>query len=389
MKRFTDTNKWEDEWYFNLSPVHKVLWQFICDKCDSAGVWKASQSVASMAMGQPVDIAEALKAFDGRIQVLGPEKWWIKKFVQFQYGRLSVDCNPHKSIIKVLNGHGISIESTEQNERPGELSIIQRLKIIGRDGLTCCYSGKQVAIEDAVIDHIIPPAKGGTNDPSNLVVSCLGMHTLKANYMVDVFCELAGLDFRQVMNEIVSRISKPVAITNDATAIRDEITEKQPVPLILPLKQPLIRVEEKDKEKVLTVSDINLGKNGSADGKKGTKAKPSLLTEVVEFCVEIGLTKDDAEWFWYKCEGCGWKNDGRPIADWQATIRSWKKIKIMPSQKNGSAPSLGTVAAEPKYGEPYNFADYPAGSWLNPRNPFERPCKPGQILTKELLGVTT
>lgn len=50
-------------------------------------------------------------------------------------------------------------------------------------------------------------------------------------------------------------------------------------------------------------------------------------------CREVRLPKTDAEWFFYKCEGCGWKNDGKPILDWRMTVRAWEKIKIFPSQK--------------------------------------------------------
>lgn len=64
-----------------------------------------------------------------------------------------------------------------------------------------------------------------------------------------------------------------------------------------------------------------------------SKSKASSMEEVVAFCLEIGLTKDDGEWFWDKCQGCGWKNNGKPILDWKATCRSWKKINVFPSQK--------------------------------------------------------
>lgn len=56
--------------------------------------------------------------------------------------------------------------------------------------------------------------------------------------------------------------------------------------------------------------------------------------QVVEFCVNVGLTAIDGEWFFEKAEGCGWKNNGVPIVDWRATVRQWKaQGNIFPSHK--------------------------------------------------------
>lgn len=80
-------------------------------------------------------------------------------------------------------------------------------------------------------------------------------------------------------------------------------------------------------------------KRGSAEGDalrlQTSKAKASSKREVIEFAVGIGLPASEGEWFFEKCEGNGWTNDGKPIRDWKATVRSWKAAGYMPSQKNG------------------------------------------------------
>lgn len=83
-------------------------------------------------------------------------------------------------------------------------------------------------------------------------------------------------------------------------------------------------------------------KKGSAEGKQ-SKAK-ATQEEVAEFIAEVGLPSTDAEWFFHKCEGCGWTNGGKPMKDWKATIRSWKAANYMPSQK----PSMGRNGHEAK-----------------------------------------
>ncbi len=47
-----------------------------------------------------------------------------------------------------------------------------RFEIFKRDGFTCQYCGNQPPEAILVIDHIQPVAKGGDNDPLNLITSC-------------------------------------------------------------------------------------------------------------------------------------------------------------------------------------------------------------------------
>ena len=83
-KRFTDTNKWDDAWFGALSPTDKLFWSYLCDKCDHAGIWKVNIPLAKFHIG--ADYEPDPKRFGGRIQVLDKDKWYIPKFVAFQYG---------------------------------------------------------------------------------------------------------------------------------------------------------------------------------------------------------------------------------------------------------------------------------------------------------------
>lgn len=80
---------------------------------------------------------------------------------------------------------------------------------------------------------------------------------------------------------------------------------------------------------------------------KSSRKKPTLL-EIQTYCVQLKLTQQDAEWVFDKWEGSGWKNNGRAIADWKATIRSWHKISIFPSQRqNGNHKQNGRPSRDP------------------------------------------
>lgn len=117
--RYTDTAKWEDDWFAALSLKHKVFWLFLCDRCDHAGIWKASGHVASVLIGEPIDLQEALCAFGPeRIEVYG-DKWFLKKFIRFQQKSLLNKANPaHRSILSILEQHGIPTSPYEAPSEP-------------------------------------------------------------------------------------------------------------------------------------------------------------------------------------------------------------------------------------------------------------------------------
>jgi hypothetical protein len=96
--RFTDTEKWKDEWFLKLEPMMKILWLYMCDTCDSAGVWKVNFHLASFSIGSILDKQSALKAMGDRIHVINCDKWFIPKFITYQYrGKLSPTNNAHRA----------------------------------------------------------------------------------------------------------------------------------------------------------------------------------------------------------------------------------------------------------------------------------------------------
>lgn len=72
------------------------------------------------------------------------------------------------------------------------------------------------------------------------------------------------------------------------------------------------------------------------------KARPTL-GEVQIYCAKAGISPGDAEWFWNKMEGCGWKNAGKAVLSWQRTLIAWKLAGYLASQRQNS----GNVHANP------------------------------------------
>lgn len=122
-KRFTDTDKWKDPWFQDLPLEYKCFWFYILDQCTAAGIWKVNIRLASYQTGFDYQKENILSVFQDRINVINSEKWFIKKFVDFQYGTLSENCKPHISVIlelkkeRVYKGYMNSLERVKEKDK--------------------------------------------------------------------------------------------------------------------------------------------------------------------------------------------------------------------------------------------------------------------------------
>lgn len=106
MKRFTETSKWTDPWFRKLSPELKNLWQWLLDNCDNAGVIEPDLELASFQIGYQYPM-DSLLGFGDRVLLLDCGKYFIPKFIAFQYGQLSESCKPHKHVLDLLRKYNI------------------------------------------------------------------------------------------------------------------------------------------------------------------------------------------------------------------------------------------------------------------------------------------
>lgn len=111
-KRFTASEKWGDRWFRSLKMRDKLLWFFILDNCDHAGLWEPDLDLASTYVrGTGEDVPafeeeEVFQTFAGRIEV-AEDRWFVPKFVYFQYGRLKEESKVHASVIERLKRYGV------------------------------------------------------------------------------------------------------------------------------------------------------------------------------------------------------------------------------------------------------------------------------------------
>lgn len=114
MKRFTETTKWSDPWFRKLPPASKLLWQWMCDQCDAAGIIDLDLDLASFMIGGELTEND-LAMFGDRIRKLPNGKFLIVKFIGFQYGQISASCPAHKPVFRALSGNGLDTEGKDEN----------------------------------------------------------------------------------------------------------------------------------------------------------------------------------------------------------------------------------------------------------------------------------
>ena len=134
-KRFTVTEKWDDVWFTGLTISQKVLWLYICDRCDCAGFWEINLALAAFQSGIPPEKIQG--AFEGLIRgyhVSTDERYvWLRNFVKHQ-GNLPLN--------ETNNCHvGIINRFKEQKQRfNASIDDFQRGLLAPSKGLASYYS---------------------------------------------------------------------------------------------------------------------------------------------------------------------------------------------------------------------------------------------------------
>lgn len=133
-KRFSETKIWEDEWYQSLPTKWKIVWKYLCDKCDEAGIWKPNFKLADFQINEKIKWAEATHWLNnGKIRVVITEKAWVlKDFVPFQYGEAVYASQHgfHKKIRSMLSRYPIDtlcnrVQEEEEVKEEDKVKVIK------------------------------------------------------------------------------------------------------------------------------------------------------------------------------------------------------------------------------------------------------------------------
>lgn len=103
MRRFTETLKWDDQWFRDLAGSHKLVFLYILDRCNNAGFWEVDLSaLAFHTKLEEKHFEGAFKALERGLQ--GASGWvWVRNFLRHQKNEELNPANPaHRQIIALL-----------------------------------------------------------------------------------------------------------------------------------------------------------------------------------------------------------------------------------------------------------------------------------------------
>lgn len=122
-KRFLDSSLFEKRWFRKLPTNIKLFYFYMLTKCDHAGMYDVDLELAEFQIGMEIDKNNILKHIGEHIEIIKDDKWFIKKFPEFQYGVLNPKVKAHASVIKILEknncleGLGNSLQRVQDKDK--------------------------------------------------------------------------------------------------------------------------------------------------------------------------------------------------------------------------------------------------------------------------------
>jgi hypothetical protein len=108
-KRFTDSDKWEDVFFSELSNDNKIVWLYLLDKVNHAGVMKVNLRNLNFHCQTNFKCIDTVKElFNNRLHIVDEQYLFIPNFLKFQYSKgLNNMSSPIVSVKDELKKHSL------------------------------------------------------------------------------------------------------------------------------------------------------------------------------------------------------------------------------------------------------------------------------------------
>jgi hypothetical protein len=86
----------------------KCFWDYICRKCNHAGIWTVNYRLASFQIGVTVSKKNVEEVLSDKLVYIDHDKIFVPSFVRFQYGNELKDENRvHRSVMNILEKNNL------------------------------------------------------------------------------------------------------------------------------------------------------------------------------------------------------------------------------------------------------------------------------------------
>jgi hypothetical protein len=136
--RYSDTLKWQDEWFVDLSSIEKLLFLYLYDNCDIAGFFELSYRKISFDLGcKEAEVKGALEGLNKGVFISNDGKCLlVKNFIKHQKNLpLNPDNKAHIGILKrvslyIQKFNNVTLDYQEGYLGIGALKPLQRGTVI-------------------------------------------------------------------------------------------------------------------------------------------------------------------------------------------------------------------------------------------------------------------
>ena len=136
--RYSDTLKWQDEWFVDLTSIEKLLFLYLYDNCDIAGFFELSYRKISFDLGcKEAEVKGALEGLNKGVFISNDGKCLlVKNFIKHQKNLpLNPDNKAHIGILKrvslyIQKFNNVTLDYQEGYLCIGALKPLQRGTVI-------------------------------------------------------------------------------------------------------------------------------------------------------------------------------------------------------------------------------------------------------------------
>lgn len=152
-KRFTDTLKWEKEWFLSLEIGDKLVWLYLLDSCNEAGLWNVNWRLCSMLTG--VELTGPSEEIEKQLIKTNHDKvYYLKGFMDFQYPDYMLKKSPmiRKCVDKLMRYGIVDPDEYETAQSSNVMESVSR--VVDR-----VQEQEQDKVKDKVKDKVVKVKK--------------------------------------------------------------------------------------------------------------------------------------------------------------------------------------------------------------------------------------